>query len=71
MAAAAIPPGGITLRVSGQHDSKADSGTGVMLRLSDGMVRNMEKASKEHSLQFVTGSTPVRLSSSSRIMLSD
>lgn len=63
MASLSMHTGDITLHgVPDGEDGKPGSSLAVLLRLSDGLLRDIKKASHaKEGLQFVTGSTPVRL----------
>jgi len=64
MAAPSLPSGGVTLHGVGDRveEGKANSASAVLLKVSDGMLQDIRKAAQARDgLQFVTGSTPVRL----------
>jgi hypothetical protein len=60
--AATLPPGGISLHGAAEvEESKADSSSAILLKLSDSVLQDVKKASQEkEKFHFVTGATPVR-----------
>ncbi|KAK4892041.1 hypothetical protein LTR27_009391 [Elasticomyces elasticus] len=56
--AATMPKGGITLHGGIGHEEKSGSGA-VLLKLGDGMLESLKKASQaKERLQFITGNSP-------------
>lgn len=64
MSASTIPPSGLTLHgvTNGAEPSKHTSTPAILFKLSEDVLKDVKSAANvQGGLQFVTGTTPVRL----------